>query len=351
MDDFQSPEDILASVLGDSVNSKDNGNTAVLVRKDNYRELVRLRNVTSYSMQQKLHECPRKFQLYKLEADANEPNEAQGEGNPDFAFGHAVGAGVAAIDAGTSSDEAVFQAFLAWNIDLFAEKQTKTGRDPKKSFHHALWAIELYPVFRADETDLREYDVVKNEATIAVDFENGHLYTGHIDTILRHRSTGRYKVKENKTTVFGTVHPALYENSDQALSYSVVLDSFGASEYDVLYTIYSTSEQRWLQFEFTKSNRAKAEWIQGQFFVHSDIEAYEEANFFPKRGGSCLTFGRPCEYFGSCDFNSGKVFGKNFSGLESAAGLETLSSIEPTDFAFKVSDLLANLHQRTQENI
>lgn len=333
-------DDLLQEVLGSSVNSG-SGGTAALVRKDNYKDLVRLQNVTSYSMQQKLHECPRKFQLMKMEADRNETQER--EGNVDFAFGHAVGAGVACLDSGGSPEQAVFEALLAWNIDLFAEKEAKNYKNPKKSFFHALWALESYKLFRVEETDLADYEVVKNEATVAIDFENGHFYTGHIDTILRHRETGRYKVKENKTTGFSTVHPALYENSEQALSYAVVLDSFGASEYDVLYTIWSAPDQRWLSFEFTKSPRAKAEWIQGQFFVHADIEAYREANFFPKRGGSCLAFNRPCEYFGSCDFNSQRVFGKNFRDLGSAAGLETLAEIEPTDYAFKVSDLLATL--------
>lgn len=347
MESLPSPLDVLNEVLGSSVDSKTN--TATLVRKDNYRELVRLRNVTSFSMQSALHSCPRKFQLMKMEADSNE--EIESVGNPDFAFGHAVGAGVACIDAGGTVEQAFFQALLAWNIDLFAEKEGKSTRDPKKSFAHALWALELYPAFREDETDLSDYEVVKNEATIVVDFENGHFYTGHIDTILCNRHTGRFKVKENKTTVFGTVHPALYENSDQALSYAVVLDSFGVSEYDVLYTIYSTTEQRWLSFEFTKSPRAKAEWIQGQFFVHADLESYQEVNFFPKRGGSCLEYGRPCKYFGSCDFNSVKVFGKTFSELPAAAGLETLAAIEPTDYAFRVGELLDSQAARTEHNI
>lgn len=345
MPEMTSLEELLAS----DVKSNSQTSTAVLVRKDNYRDLVKFGNVTSFSMQSALKSCPRKFQLLKMGADTNEDQER--EGNVDFAFGHAVGAGVACIDAGGTQEEATWEAFLAWNIDLFAEKIGKNNRDPKKAFHHALWALACYRTFREEETDLFDYEVVKNEGTIAVDFEDGNFYVGHIDTILRHKDTGRYKVKENKTTVFSAVHPALYENSDQALSYAIVLDSLGASEYDVLYTIYSTSEQRWLSFEFTKTPRAKAEWVQGQFFLNADIAAYTETNFFPKNGASCYTFNRPCEFFGTCDFNTGKVFGKRFSELRRASSLAEIEEVEKIDYAFKVSEILETQREKTGKNI
>lgn len=336
----------LSELLESDVRSPTAG-TGLLVRKDGYRDLVRFGNVTSYSMQSNLKACPRKFQLAKMGADVNE--EQEGSGNVDFAMGHAVGAGVACLDSGGTIEEATWEAFLAWNIDLLAEKEIRNYKNQKKSFHHALWALALYQTFRDEETDLADYEVVKNEATIAVDFEDGNFYVGHIDTILKSKTSGRYKVKENKTTSFASVHPALYENSDQALSYAIVLDSFGASEYEVLYTIYSTTDQRWISFEFTKSNRAKAEWVQSQFFLNADIAAYKEVNFFPKNGASCFNFMRPCEFFGTCDFNTQKVFGKNFSELRQAESFADIEAVEHIDYAFRISEILGQQRQNLTE--
>jgi hypothetical protein len=346
-----SNNDIMTQLLNSTLNTNSAQQTAAAVKKDDYKKLVAFGNVTSYSMQSTLKACARKFQLMKMEADCNGPKVY--EDNPDFAFGHAVGAGVATYDETQDLQKSLWACFLAWNIDLFAEKEKKFGpgsRSPNKSFHHAMWAIMCYETFYHEETDLAEYNVVKNESTVAVDFEDGNFYVGHIDTLLRNRNSGKFKVKENKTTVFATVDPALYSNSEQALSYALVVDSLGASEYDVLYTVYSTTEQRWMQFEFTKSPRAKAEWIQSQFFTNSNIELYSEHNFFPKNGASCISFGRRCEYYESCDFNSSNVFGKNFSGLPRAESFATLETVEPYDFKFKVSEILTQQKSNLESN-
>lgn len=337
---MQKNSDILSEVLSSELGAKNSS----AVRKDNYRALVAFGNVTSYSMQQLLHACPRKFQLAKLGADSNSDDVR--EANCDFAFGHAVGAGVATFDETGDARAALWAAFLAWNIDLFEEPVRKPNRPPSgKTFFHALWAIKVYEVFREEETDLCEYEVLKSEATIAVDFEDGHYYVGHVDELLQHKATGRLKVKENKTTVYAAVDPAMYANSDQALSYALVVDQLGAAEYDVLYTIYSSTEQRWLQFEFTKSALAKAEWLQGQFFLHDQIETYSEHNLFPKNGGNCIQFGRRCEHYENCGMNQDRIFRKKFSDLEAIEGLEQLAEIEPLDYAFTLSDIKARMKQ------
>lgn len=337
-------EELLASNLTDKASSN-----SKLVLKNNYRDLQKFGNVTSYSMQQGLHTCPRLFQISKMEADMPQASDYIEEDNPDFAFGHAVGAGVATYDETQDLDQAMWACFLAWNIDLFARKEKKERRpDPNKSYAHACWAVKMYATFYEEELCLQEYEVVKNEATIAVDFENGHFYVGHIDTLLRSRDTGQYKVKENKTTVYTNVHPSLYSNSEQALSYALVVDTVGASEYSVLYCIYSSSEMRWMSYEFHKDTLAKAQWLQDQAFIHSTIDMYEDHNFFPKRGGSCSNqFGKPCKYYESCDFDSAKVYGKNYSALRKLGSLAELEEIEHIDYAFTWSEIVA----RQKENL
>ena len=340
------PSDDLQALLDSSVDSGSQsaaGSAAAAVQKLSYNRLVALRNVTSYSMQQELHSCPRYFQFLKLRADHSLSNPLQSEesGSVTFAFGHAVGAGVAVYDQTQDLQQALFATFLAWDIDLLETAEHIPGKKRKlESFAHACWAVMQYPNFCDEETDLSEYEVVQLEATVGVDFENGHYYIGHVDELLRSKYSGRLKVKENKTSGFASVDPALYSNSDQALSYSVIVDAHGASEYEVLYTIYSKPEQRWIAMSFVKSGHAKLEWLQGQALISSDIEMYEEGNFFPKRGGSCMRFNRRCPLYEECDLSPDRLFGKRFADLQSCTGREDLEAIEKIDYWVTWSDIV-----------
>lgn len=316
--------------------------TANAIKKDNYRKIVQLRNVTTYSTEEKLHACPRLFQLEKLDADCNfEDEEAT---SVDFAFGHAVGAGVAVYDQTRDRNKAILAALLAWNCDLFAERRGQPGtkqRDKMKSFPFAVWALYAYETFYHEETDLADYEVQHAEARIGIDFEDGHFYTGHVDEILKSTVTGSLKIKENKTTGYIDVDPAVYGNSDQALSYSLVVEASGETEYAVMYTVYSAPAQKWMQFEFVKSTLQKAHWLQDQIFIHSQLDMYSQFNLFPTRGANCFNFGRRCKYYESCDFDSQKVFGKKYSDLDAATSLEDLEErIGKIDYKFKWQEII-----------
>lgn len=324
-------------------------NTATKVLKDNYSRLVAHGNLSSYSMQGVLHACPRKYQIKKLQAATGTSERIQ---SVTFSFGHAVGAGVAEYDATLSLDKAIFAAFLAWDIDLL-EIETKgtyadgSGKPTGKSFAGAIWALEKYAIFAAEETCLAEYDSVKIEATVAVDFEDGHYYTGHIDELLIHRDTGTFMVKENKTTGLRAIDPVMYSNSDQALSYAIVIDMLGGTDYQVMYTVYSSSAQQWFQFMFTKSALKKAEWLQDQLLQHQHLDDYVALNFFPKRGASCFDFMRRCEYYERCDISPDVTYGMKYRDMAQITGKETLDAIEPIDYYTTLSAIAV----RQKENL
>lgn len=333
---IRSLDDVLNMSITDNVPGT---GTAVKVLKTNYDLLTSHRNLRTYSTTEVLHSCPRKFAIQKMQSHLN---TRQRQSNPTFAFGHAVGAGVAAYDQTQNMEEAIFQAMLAWDIDLFAEEY-KPGKKKGKSFHEAIWAIKMYASFKEEELSyLRDYEVIGNEVTVAIDFEDGNFYSGHIDTLFRHKESGSLLVKENKTTGFGSVHPAVYSNSDQALSYSVVVDAEGGgSEYAVLYTIYSATEQRWLKFEFIKQTYKKAEWLQDQLLINQQVEGYSELCFFPKRGASCFSFMKPCEYYETCDISFASAFGLEYAELPAISSLDQLNEIEKVDYRATLSQILA----------
>jgi hypothetical protein len=310
---------------------------------DNYSKLLRFGNLSSYSTQGILHSCPRKYQITKLQATTGGGDKVN---SVTFAFGSSVGAGVAEYDRTQSIDAAIWAAFLGWDIELL-EVETKgtyadgTGKPTGKSFAHAVYALEKYAAFVEQETNLNDYEVVKVEATIAVDFEDGHWYSGHIDELLRHKHTGKYLVKENKTTGLRTVSPTLYANSDQALSYAVVIDMLGGAEFEVLYTVYSSSAQEWIQHHFVKNAVQKASWLQDQLLTHEQLDAYSELDFFPMRGKSCFEYMRPCQFFGRCELNPTTVYGRKFANLPALITRGQLDAIEHVDYMTTLSDIVA----------
>lgn len=299
------------------------------VAKSNYDAIVAYRNLSSYSMDSNYHACPRMWAINKLRAATT---HSLRKSTPTFAFGHAVGAGVAVFDQTKDIRAAIWAAFLAWDVDLLQEGVDARGKPKGESFWEAVQAIQQYEIFLQSELDLSAYEVVKLEATMVVDFEDGHFYTGHVDELLQHCDSGEYLVKENKTTGFSVVDPALYSNSEQTLSYSVMVDMLGGQSYTVLYTIYSKPTQRWLSFEFVKNATAKAEWIQDQLLLHQQRDDYTAANFFPKRGASCTRFNRRCDHYDTCGLSMEQVFGIRFEQLPVLTERAQLEAIESIDY-------------------
>lgn len=339
--------DLLDSLLDARVTDTTPGfGAAVKVAKTGYDQLIRHGNLMTYSTSEVLHSCPRKYAIKKLQADAGTSERIN---SPTFAFGHAVGAGVAVYDQTQDLRESIWAAFLAWDIDLLSEER-KTASGNGKSFYEAVWALYEYRTFHETETDLRDYEVVKIEGTIAIDFEDGHFYSGHIDEVLRHKFTGQYRVKENKTTGMKNVDPALYSNSNQALSYAVVIDMLGGNDYEVQYTVYSSADQRWLQFFFVKQGFKKAEWIQDMLLTHQQLDHYAELKFFPKRGGSCFGFMRRCEFYETCDISTKSAFGKEFADLPRIQSLTDINAVEHIDFPTTLSEIVQRQKDKLNEH-
>lgn len=318
---------------------------ALKVAKNGYNQLVQHSNLRTYSTTEVLHACPRKYAIKKMQAHINSGERIN---SPTFAFGHAVGAGVAVYDKTQDLRQAIWSAFLAWDIDLL-DSERKPGMRAGKSFYEAVWALYAYENFYQNESDLSSYEVVNIEATIAVDFEDGSFYSGHIDEVLRHKYSGELRIKENKTDGSVSIDPAKYSNSDQALSYAIVVDMLGGADYSVLYTIYCVPDQRWVSFDFVKDANKKAEWIQDQLSINQHVDDYAELKFFPKRGHSCMNFNRRCEFYETCDLSFRHAYGKEFKELPRIQSLGDIEAIEHIDFPTTVSAIVQRQHQKLNQ--
>lgn len=260
----------------------------------------------SYSSLLTLHECPRKFQLMKLGVGATDDPST----SVTFAYGHAVGAGAALYLVTRNLDAAIWEAFLAWDVDFEAVNEKQ-----KKSFPYVVLALEIF----AQSQEFDDMEVVSYEGMPALELSfkvtfPGELaefsMRGFLDALLREQDTGQLFVFEHKTSSGNYVNPVGYKNSSQGVGYSVIVDKIApeASSYEIKYSIYMTKLFRYEHFNFLKSKFQKAMWIRDIFHDISQIEYYVkmEGNYghWPMRGESCVSFGRPCQYLDICELKT-----------------------------------------------
>lgn len=272
-----------------------------------YIILHRHSNVVSNSILQSLHSCPRRFIQEKIRANNKALAGIEERPNIDFVFGHSVGAGVQCYLAFDNNlSYGIYAAFLAWKYDFDLGKEDYNVRK-KKTIERAILAVETFHHWWGN--NFSEWEIFRLadgrpavELSFCIDFGK-YKYFGHIDLILRNTRTGRIAIGENKTTGYANPHPAVYQNSGQAIGYALVLDKIVGklADYDVLYYAYSSSGEEWHHFPFAKTTAQKLEWVQDRFIDNGHIEQYFKLEHFPKNGGSCFQFNRACSFFGDCD--------------------------------------------------
>lgn len=254
----------------------------------------------SYSSLLKLHECPRKYQLYKLNTTPD--SESDPETKVTFAFGHVVGLGIQLHFCGATEDEIIFTLYQFWSPALFESNERQN-----KSFFLAIAAIQNFITLRKCGF-LKEWEVVEyngnyaTELAFVVILPNGYRYRGSVDAVLQNKNDGTVMVLEVKTSSSTNLNPASYKNSSQAIGYSVVLDNLfpGISSYQVLYLVYLTRSLKFETLVFNKSYLQRALWIQELLLDCEMISLYDSTGVYPMRGQSCVSFFRDCEYLNTC---------------------------------------------------
>lgn len=309
-----------------------------------YREILRHLNVTSYSQLEEFHRCPRKFFIQKQQAGLSLP-QIETAPNVDFAFGHSVGAGVQSYVAYRDTDKAMLSTVLAWNAGI-----SDNIKRTKKSLYSAMIAVEKFIAgYEAGEL-LEDWEILRLpggepalETRFSVHCNNGFKHYCHMDLGLRNRQSGRVGVCDVKTTGFDQPEEAIYGNSDQSLSYSIMLQRALEGEdivnYDVMYLVYSSPEREWNLLEFPKTLLDQAEYIKDLLLTQEQIRTYNDLRFFPKRGQACFDFKRRCEFYGEC----------NLVNDEPLPEIEQDREAEPPDFVIDLGEVIENLKARKKE--
>lgn len=284
--------------------------TGIVTRELEAGEIDPRIKLLSYSSLLTLHSCPRKFQLYRLNAQEDEMDEnAATNQNVTFAFGHIVGDGIQKVFEGWDEDKILWQMYLGWHAELYDENPKQN-----KSFWLAVAAVQKLMWMRSigylnDWELLYHNGKPATELSFKVVFPDGFMLRGSVDAVLRHKITGKIMVLECKTSSVTNLNAAQYKNSSQAVGYSVVLDNIApdCSSYDVLYLVYLTKTMEYEQLPFTKTYLQRANWIQELLLDIETIKMYEQAGVYPMRGESCFSWGRECEYMQTCTLKTSSL--------------------------------------------
>ena len=164
---------------------------------------------------------------------------------------------------------------------------------------------------------------------------------------MQHRETKELLVTEIKTSTYpGDI--ADWKNSEQTLGYYTFL-KYLADKYGypiapkILYIVSQAG--KYLDYEddfgfnlfwIPQSEETILEFNANLIVDILTIELYIDHGHFPKRGSSCKTFGRVCEFFDLCDLEK---FTHTEAPLESG-GYKSLT-LDDADFQIDLSKLIA----------
>jgi hypothetical protein len=310
----------------------------------------------SYSSLLELHKCPRKFFLNR--------HVRESFNNVHLCYGKAFGTGIQEIMKGSSLQAAWFAAFMQWDLEEGTEAEIEKD---KKSLWTALlmvskFANEMWPSLQRSGWEMLWYKgKPSDELGFKFSFFDSFYLVGFIDAILINKRTGEIKVLEIKTTKYNSVPEAMYENSWQAIGYSVILDkllesySFQGnrelessqaagseavfSSYEVLYFILKSGQMDFEVLPFKKTKASKAVWLRNVVQDIERIQRYEEEKHFPMYGESCWDFAsfKPCFYFQQCHMSLKGIFLKTEEEICEAIEAKAKKEDEDETYALHVS--------------
>lgn len=254
----------------------------------------------SHSTLQTLGECERKFQQDKLLAGASKDETEH------TVFGRAYGVGIATYFVTGDRIKALYHAWLAYWPILETDKKNEVRlvTTLEASFSYADTLLLDYEVANFNE-------VPAVELSFRLNISASYYFVGYIDIVLRNRWTGVYAVLDAKTTglLLFDIEP-LYKLSGQTVGYSIALDRIVGEElssYEVIYFVAQLLEDNKAKIQvltYKKSLLDRLHWFMSLGVDLKTLELCEELNFYPRRSSACLTYNRPCRYFGTCHLSA-----------------------------------------------
>lgn len=257
----------------------------------------------SHSALDVLHTCERKFQLDRLLK-----TEEIKEEYPSTVFGNAYGTGVAHYMIHQDMDAAIFETYMKYYPILEEKRKTQE-----------ICISLLRSTFPKLDNLLMDYEVATfngkpaAELSFRLNVNETFYFVGYIDLVLRNKYTDTYSIVEVKHTGLNLFDLSpLYQNSGQALGYSIALDKIvgeNQSNYDVLYVAAQLGAGNGFSptihtFVYPKNLQDRLNWFITLSMDVEHLQTMLDNNVFPLRGSSCLQYMRPCKHLGTCNLHS-----------------------------------------------
>lgn len=287
----------------------------------------------SHSTLDILHTCERKFQMERLLLGESEKKDW-----PATVFGKSLGAGISTYLLTQDIDAAIYSAYMAYFPSLEDDKRTEEVA--------INMILNMQPHL---DNLLQDYEVAFFNSKPAVELsfnmniDSVFYYVGYVDIVLKNKWSGKYAIMENKTTALNLFDlSCMYQNSGQALGYSIILDAIAGEEnadYEVLYFVGQLGSGNGFSpkihtLPFAKSLSDRLNWFISLQLDVNRIKEMLEMNIFPMRGSNCLQYMRPCRQFGVC----------NLHGLDEYA--PPLIDEITYDFTYNLDEVIANHLER-----
>lgn len=283
-----------------------------------------------------LHTCERKFQLDRLLVGENTKQDW-----PSTVFGKAYGVGVASYMIHQDVDLALWEAFLEYYPIL---------EEPRKTQEICL-ALILSSVSHLDNI-LQDWEVATfnnkpaAELSFRLNIDERFYFVGYVDLVLKNRWTNKYAIMEVKHTGLNLFDLSpLYQNSGQALGYSIVLDKIvgeDQSDYSVLYLAAQLGSGNGFTpvihiLPYSKNLQDRFNWFIALSMDVEHLHTMLNSNVFPLRGSNCLQYMKGCKHLGTC----------NLHGLDEYK--EEIVDEIVYDFTYSLDEVIRN-HIERMEN-
>lgn len=327
----------------------------------------------SHSSCSLLHSCPRKYQLVKLMSPER-------ESSIHLAFGSAFGEGIQQLLCGASLQDAVISAVMQWDMSIYEDST------PDKTLWRCIAALETFWYTLQDphaqlqasmglgvETEdgidmeglvpniLFDYEVAMFEGKpavelgFAIELPDGYVYRGYVDVVLVHKVTRVPLVVDIKSTAAKSTNSAKFQNSPQALGYSIVVDAVIGTDYQefgVLYYEYMTGIRKYISHYFILGIFSRAKWLHNLMMDVKLMQLYGNNSEFPMHGESCVSFNRVCSFLNTCAISTESLLGEGWKpDTRPWQELEAQTKHRPLHIVIGIQELIKNQLARigTQE--